>query len=96
DASAILPYGQLTILYLLMGDLLAEKVKPQTGDIIELLWAINGVESVSALAGKHDYLLAVRTRNLGKTRTKILKRVQSIPGIQDTETLVVFKEFTRQ
>ncbi|MGM0687673.1 MAG: hypothetical protein ACQET3_11935, partial [Promethearchaeati archaeon] len=36
--------------------LVVVKVKPQTGDIIELLWAINGVESVSALAGKHDYL----------------------------------------
>ncbi len=76
--------------------LVVVKVKPQTGDIIELLWAINGVESISALAGKHNYLLAVRTRNLGKTRTKILKRVQSILGIQDIETLVVFKEFTRQ
>lgn len=76
--------------------LIMVQVKPQTGDIIESLWAINGVESVSALAGKHDYLLSVRTRNLGKTRTKILKRVQSIQGIEDTETLVVLEEFGRQ
>lgn len=75
--------------------LVVVKVKPQTGDIIQSLWAINGVESVSALAGKHDYLLAVRTRNLGKTRTKILKRVQNIPGIDEIETLVILKEFGR-
>jgi len=69
------------------------KVKPLVGDILPELFDIRGVEKVAALAGTHDFILTIKSRNLAKTRTKILNRIQKIPGIDDIETLVVIKEF---
>ncbi|GAG92066.1 unnamed protein product [marine sediment metagenome] len=69
------------------------KVKPLVGDLLPELFDIRGVEKVAALAGTHDYILTIKSRNLAKARTKILNRIQKIPGIDDIETLVVIKEF---
>jgi len=69
-------------------------VKPLTGDLLPALFEIKGVESVAALAGPQDYLLSIKSRNLTKTRTLILKKIQKIEGIKDVETLVVMKEYT--
>jgi DNA-binding Lrp family transcriptional regulator len=69
------------------------KVKPQTGDLLPQLFDIRGVEKVAALAGRHDYILTIKSRNLAKTRSMILKKIQMIPGIEDVETLVVIKDY---
>ncbi len=69
------------------------KVKPQTGDLLPHLFDINGVEKAAALAGPHDYILTIKSRNLAKTRSMILKRIQKIPGIADVETLVTIKDY---
>jgi DNA-binding Lrp family transcriptional regulator len=69
------------------------KVKPLVGDILPELFAIKGVERASALAGNHDYLLTIKSRNLAKTRTKILINIQKIPGIDQIETLVIIREY---
>ncbi|MHA1862313.1 MAG: Lrp/AsnC ligand binding domain-containing protein, partial [Candidatus Thorarchaeota archaeon] len=68
-------------------------VKPLVGDILPELFDIRGVEKAAALAGTHDYLLTIKSRNLAKTRTKVLNRIQKIPGIEDIETLVVIREY---
>ncbi|MGQ4912410.1 MAG: Lrp/AsnC ligand binding domain-containing protein [Candidatus Thorarchaeota archaeon] len=69
------------------------KVKPLTGDLLPDLFNIKGVEKAAALAGTHDYLLSIKSRNLAKTRTKILNRIQKIEGIDEIETLVVIREY---
>jgi DNA-binding Lrp family transcriptional regulator len=69
-------------------------VKPLTGDLLPKLFEIKGVESAAALAGPHDYMLKIRSRNLTKTRSLILKKIQKIEGIRDVETLVVMKEYS--
>jgi DNA-binding Lrp family transcriptional regulator len=69
------------------------KVKPQVGDILPELFAIKGVEKAAALAGKHDYILTIKSRNLAKTRTKILRRIQEIQGISKIETLVIIRDY---
>ncbi|MFW9793742.1 MAG: Lrp/AsnC ligand binding domain-containing protein, partial [Candidatus Thorarchaeota archaeon] len=69
------------------------KVKPQTGDLLPQLFEIKGVEKAAALAGPHDYFLTIKSRNLAKTRSLILKKIQKIPGIGDVETLVVIKDY---
>ncbi|RDE17269.1 MAG: hypothetical protein C4K49_03635 [Candidatus Thorarchaeota archaeon] len=69
------------------------RVKPQTGDLLPLLYEIKGVESASALAGGIDYLLSVKSRSLAKTRTQILKRVQRVPGVASIHTLIVLREY---
>ena len=70
------------------------KVKPMTGDLLPQLFDIKGVEKAAALTGDHDYLLSIKSRNLTKTRSLILNKIQKIEGISDVETLVVIKEFT--
>lgn len=69
------------------------KIKPQIGDILPALFDIRGVEKAAALAGTHDYILTIKSRNLAKTRTKILTKIQTIPGIDDIETLVIIREY---
>lgn len=70
------------------------KVKPLTGDLLPELFDIKGVEKVAALAGTYDYLLSIKSRNLAKTRSLILKKIQMIQGINDVETLVAIKEYS--
>ncbi|TFH11044.1 MAG: hypothetical protein E4H14_01445 [Candidatus Thorarchaeota archaeon] len=69
------------------------KVKPLVGDILPELFAIKGVEKAAALAGAHDYILTIKSRNLAKTRTKILINIQKIPGIDHIETLVIIRDY---
>jgi uncharacterized membrane protein len=69
------------------------KVKPHTGDLIPELFAIKGVEKAAAIAGGIDYLLTIKSRNLAKTRTMILNRIQKVPGIEHIETLVIIREY---
>jgi DNA-binding Lrp family transcriptional regulator len=64
-----------------------------TGDLLPDLYAIKGVEKAAALAGDLDYLLTIKSRNLGKTKTMILNKVQRIPGIDRIETLVIIREY---
>ncbi|MFX0107952.1 MAG: Lrp/AsnC ligand binding domain-containing protein [Candidatus Hodarchaeota archaeon] len=69
------------------------KVKPQTTDILPILYDIRGVEMASALAGKYDYLLSIKSRSLSKTRTGILKKVQAIPEVESIQTLIILKDY---
>ncbi|MFX0053651.1 MAG: Lrp/AsnC ligand binding domain-containing protein [Promethearchaeota archaeon] len=69
------------------------KVKPQTEDILPALFDIKGVEKAAALAGESDYILSIKSRSLGKTRTGILRKVQAIPGVEDIQTLIVLKDY---
>jgi drug/metabolite transporter (DMT)-like permease len=69
------------------------KVKPHTKDILSALFDIKGVEKASALAGKYDYLLSIKSRSLSKTRTGILNRIQKIPGVESVETMIVLKDY---
>jgi len=69
------------------------KVRPQTGDILPVLYNIRGVESAAALAGSPDYLLSIKSRSLSKTRTGILRKVQAIPEVEMIQTLVVLRDY---
>jgi uncharacterized membrane protein len=69
------------------------KVKPLTGDLLPALFAIKGVEKAAALAGGIDYLLTIKSRNISKTRSMILDKIQKIQGIAHIETLVVIREY---
>jgi drug/metabolite transporter (DMT)-like permease len=69
------------------------KVKPFTGDILPDLFEIKGVEKASAVAGDFDYLICIKSRSLGKTRTNILNKLNEIPEIKYQETLVVLQDY---
>lgn len=69
------------------------RVRPLTGDILPNLFAIKGVESAAGIAGDHDYILTIKSRSLGKTRTNILKKIQSIHEVKMIETMVVLRDY---
>ncbi len=68
-------------------------VKPQVGDILPDLFGIKGVESASAVAGKHDYVLSIKSRSLSKARTNILNKIQKISGVKHIQTLVILRDY---
>ncbi|NWF96598.1 MAG: Lrp/AsnC ligand binding domain-containing protein [Candidatus Thorarchaeota archaeon] len=69
------------------------RTKSNAGDLLPALFSVKGVESASALAGREDYLLSVRSRSLAKTRKLVLKKIQQIEGVNTIQTLVVLKEY---
>lgn len=62
-------------------------------DLIENIWNIRGVESVAAVAGKYDIIAKVRIRTLIKGYERIIRRLESIPGISYFEWKSVLKEW---
>jgi DNA-binding Lrp family transcriptional regulator len=68
-------------------------VESNTGDILPALFDIKGVQSAAAVAGKHDYILRIKSRSLVKTRSKVLKKIQQIQNIKEIETLVVIRDY---
>jgi hypothetical protein len=69
------------------------KLKPQASGILSELFDIKGVEKASAIAGDYDYLICIKSRSLGKARSNILNKLNTIPEIQYHETLVVLQDF---
>lgn len=62
-------------------------------NLIEKIWKIRGVESVSAVAGKYDIIAKVRIRTLLKGYERIIRRLESIPEIGYFEWKSVLKEW---
>ena len=69
------------------------KVKKLSGDILPELFDIRGVQSAAGIAGSHDYILQIKSRSLGKTRTNILKKIQGIREVDTIETMVVLRDY---
>jgi len=71
------------------------KMKPgfTIEDTMKKLWAIKGVNRVTAVAGNYDYILKIRTRTLIKGYERILLKVQEIPGIKEYKWQSVLKEW---
>lgn len=61
--------------------------------ILKKLLRIKGIISVSALAGKYDYIAKVRTRTLGKAYRLIVRELEKIPGIEDFMWLSILYEW---
>ncbi len=59
DASAVLPYGQLVIVYLLLGDLISEKDTPTIVEIQSITSVVIGVLLIGITPGGFDLLTLV-------------------------------------
>jgi len=62
-------------------------------ETMKKLWAIKGVNHVTAVAGKYDFIIKIRTRTLVKGYERILKKVQEVPGIKEYRWQSVLKEW---
>jgi len=56
-----------------------------------MISAIDGVEEVHIIAGEFDILTKVRSRNLRDLGEKVINRIRSYPGVENTFSHVVFQ-----
>ena len=52
------------------------------------------VDHVALLSGEHDILLRVRARDAASLRDVVLTRLQDIPEVRSTQTVLIFEEAT--
>ena len=71
------------------------KMKPgyPIEELMQKLWDINGVTRVTAVSGKYDFIIKIRTRTIVKGYEKILRKIQSIDGIKEYKWQSVLKEW---
>jgi DNA-binding Lrp family transcriptional regulator len=62
-------------------------------ETMKRLWEIKGVNRVTVLAGKYDFILKIRTRTLVKGYERILRKIEMIPGIEKFTYQSVLKEW---
>jgi DNA-binding Lrp family transcriptional regulator len=58
------------------------------------LLAMPDVDHVALVSGEHDILLRVRARDAVSLRDVVLTRLQEIPEVRSTQTILIFEEFT--
>jgi DNA-binding Lrp family transcriptional regulator len=71
-------------------------------DIVQQSWkgvrrqllGIPGVDHVAMLSGEHDIVLRVRARDAAALRDVVLTRLQAIPEVRATQTVLIFEELT--
>jgi len=71
------------------------RIKPgfDIEETMRKLWDIKGVNRVCAVAGEYDFIIKIRTRTLVKGYERILRKVQTVPGIEDYKWQSVLKEW---
>ena len=52
------------------------------------------VDHIALLSGAHDILLRVRARDAASLRDVVLTRLQEIPEVRSTQTVLIFEEAT--
>jgi DNA-binding Lrp family transcriptional regulator len=52
------------------------------------------VDHVSLISGEHDIMLRVRTHDASSLRDVVLTRLQEMPEIRATQTVLIFEELT--
>jgi len=62
-------------------------------DLVQQVWRIRGIVSVSALAGKYDMMAKIRIRTLGKGYEKIIRKLEGIEGIYSFNWQSILKEW---
>jgi DNA-binding Lrp family transcriptional regulator len=64
-------------------------------ETMEKLWNINGVTRVTAIAGKYDYIVKIRTRTLVTGYERIIKKINEIDAIKKYRWESVLKEWEK-
>ncbi|MFO7677249.1 MAG: Lrp/AsnC ligand binding domain-containing protein [Thermoplasmatota archaeon] len=62
-------------------------------ETMKRLWEINGVNRVCAVTGKYDFIIKIRTRTLIKGYERIIRKVESIEGVEEFKWQSVLKDW---
>ena len=60
----------------------------------EQLLSMPDIDHVALVSGEHDILLRVRARDAVSLRDVVLTRLQDIPEVRSTQTVLIFEEAT--
>lgn len=69
------------------------KVKGGMDWDVEKIKRISGVEKVSVLTGKHDLLIVLRSRTIGKGYQPIVHQLEKLPFLSDIQSTTILKEW---
>lgn len=62
-------------------------------ELLDEVWRIRGVDSVSVLAGRYDLVAKIRIRTLGKGYERIIRRLEAIPAVEAFNWQSILKEW---
>ena len=54
--------------------------------------AIEDVDHAALVSGEYDIVLLVRTRDVGTLRELVLERLQDMPEVLSTQTVLIFDD----
>ena len=60
---------------------------------VEKIKSISGVEKVSALTGKYDLLITLRSRTIGRGYQPIVEQLEKLPFLADLKSATILKEW---
>lgn len=67
----------------------------RTAEVAQTLIDLPGITEAYSVAGPHDLVAIVRVRNHEDLADLIAGRVQKIPGIEQTNTLIAFRAYSQ-
>lgn len=67
----------------------------QIPEVAEAIAGIDGISEVYSVAGNVDLIAVVRVRAFEDVAEVIAGRVNKVPGVQDTETHIAFRAYSR-
>ena len=70
--------------------------RPHLRDIADDLLAIQGITEVYSVAGPFDMVAVVRVKEHEQLSDLVTEKIGSLAGIQDTETLIAFRAFSKK
>jgi DNA-binding Lrp family transcriptional regulator len=69
--------------------------RDQINPVAERLADIPGVTEVYSVAGRYDLAAVIRTNTNDQLAEVITQQIRQVGGIQDTETLIAFRTYSR-
>ena len=70
--------------------------RPRLKNIADDLLAIDGVAEVYSVAGPFDLVAIVRVKEHEQLSDLVTEKIGALQGIQDTETLIAFRAFSKK
>ena len=64
-------------------------------EVAEAIAELDGVSEVYSVAGTFDLIAVVRVRQFEQVADVIAGRLSKVPGVQDTETHIAFRAYSR-
>ncbi len=70
--------------------------RPRLKSIADDLLAIDGITEVYSVAGPFDMIAVVRVKEHEQLSDLVTEKIGGLQGIQDTETLIAFRAFSKK